>query len=351
MSHTATGEWKSFEVRMSHRRAERLVARADVAVAAGSLEEARTSLEEARALWPTVPGLIDVQQKIVDVQQKIEARGVAAAKTGVPSRWLELAAATLAVAFGASAAGLLLLTPQPMVLPAPPPVAMFEVLPSRDLTAAVDAISIVDRERGGDRGTGVDRETGRGDQGSGIGGQPSVPQDHGAGTSNRAPEIETPAPVPAEAPIANRTPPRPAIPDPPPPIPDVAASTAPSPVVLAASNSATVQPPQEALIRNALGRYAAAYTDLDVDAAGRVWPSVNRTALGRAFASLESQRVSLRECRIEVDGNAAHASCDGSATWTPKIGGGAHTDERSWSFDLEKASAGWQIVSTHVQNR
>jgi hypothetical protein len=333
MSHTATGEWKSFEVRMQHRRAERLVARADVAAAAGHLEEARASLEEARGLWPAVPGL-------TDLQQKIDTRGVTAATPAVASRWPELAAATLAVTLGAGAAGLLLLTAQPMVLPAAPPVSMSEALPSRDLTTVADAIPVVDQE------TSRDPQTASGDQRSAV----SEIPDQDRGIRHQGSEIDTPAPVQVELPIASRMPPRPAIPDLPPPIPDVVASTA-SPAVLAASRSATVVPPQEPLIRNALARYAAAYTDLDVDAAERVWPSVNRTALGRAFASLESQRVSLGDCRIGIDGNAAHASCDGSATWTPKIGGGAHTDARSWSFDLEKASAGWQIVSARVQNR
>jgi hypothetical protein len=114
---------------------------------------------------------------------------------------------------------------------------------------------------------------------------------------------------------------------------------------------ASVTPPQEPLIRSALARYAGAYTDLDVDAAARVWPSVNRSALARAFGGLESQRVSLRECRINLEGNSAHASCSGSATWTPKVGGGQRTDERTWAFDLEKSTAGWQITNARVQNR
>src|SRR5262245_34931094 len=109
MSHTATGEWKSFEVRMRRRRAERLVARADAAATAGDMEEARSSLEEALGLWPGAPGL-------TDVQRTLETRRVAAAPTAAriavhtaaptaasaaaPPRWKELTAATLAVAFG-----------------------------------------------------------------------------------------------------------------------------------------------------------------------------------------------------------------------------------------------------------
>jgi len=63
-SHTATGEWKSFEIRMRRRRAERLVLRADVAAEAGCFDEARASLDEARALWPYAPRLAEVQQRV-----------------------------------------------------------------------------------------------------------------------------------------------------------------------------------------------------------------------------------------------------------------------------------------------
>jgi hypothetical protein len=142
-----------------------------------------------------------------------------------------------------------------------------------------------------------------------------------------------------------------ALAEPPAPVPDVATTSTPTPGVIAAAEAAPMQPPQESLIRGALTRYAKAYSDLDVDAAARVWPSVNRSALGHAFDSLDSQRVSLGDCRIQIDGNTAHASCAGSATWTPKVGGRERTDERSWSFDLGKSVAGWQITSARVQNR
>ena len=106
------------------------------------------------------------------------------------------------------------------------------------------------------------------------------------------------------------------------------------------------------LVRSALAGYARAYSDLDVEAAERVWPSVNRSALERAFGSLESQRVSLGDCRIQVDVATAHASCSGTATWKPKIGGRERTDDRRWDFELvERSASGWQITSARVQNR
>ena len=105
-------------------------------------------------------------------------------------------------------------------------------------------------------------------------------------------------------------------------------------------------------MRTVLNRYAAAYSALDADAAQRVWPGVNRTALARAFDGLASQQISLGDCRIGVAGASATASCSGSATWSPKIGGGGPQSEpRSWSFELARAAGGWQIVSARVQNR
>jgi hypothetical protein len=123
------------------------------------------------------------------------------------------------------------------------------------------------------------------------------------------------------------------------------------PATTDAVDSMPIEPPQDGAIRGTLDRYADAYSQLDADAAQRVWPMVNRDALSRAFESLESQRVSLGDCRIQVDGTSARARCAGTATWTPKVGSGEHTDERSWTFELSKDAGRWQIVSARVQNR
>jgi len=180
-----------------------------------------------------------------------------------------------------------------------------------------------------------------------------------------APKAEAPRPNPSVAPPDERvsrlpaettTPsvtrpdvaPVAAIPSSPPPAPAPLSSP---PVTAPAAAETEAVPPQEPPVRSVLARYAAAYSDLDVDAVKRVWPSVNRAALARAFENLDSQRVSLGDCRIQVDGGAANARCTGSATWTPKIGGGKRTDRRTWDFDLEKSAAGWQIVSARVQNK
>jgi hypothetical protein len=105
-------------------------------------------------------------------------------------------------------------------------------------------------------------------------------------------------------------------------------------------------------VRSVLDRYAAAYSDLDAAAAQQVWPGVDRATLARAFDSLASQRVTLANCRIDVTGETARASCIGSATWAPKVGDTApRTDPRAWSFDLSRAGGDWRIVNARVQNR
>jgi hypothetical protein len=68
--------------------------------------------------------------------------------------------------------------------------------------------------------------------------------------------------------------------------------------------------------------------------------------LRRAFASLDTQRVLLGTCSITVGTTrqSANAECAGSATWTPKVGGGVRTERRRWMFELRAAGGQWQIV-------
>jgi hypothetical protein len=110
--------------------------------------------------------------------------------------------------------------------------------------------------------------------------------------------------------------------------------------------------PADADVRRALDRYAAAYGALDAAAAARVWPEVDRAALARAFDALESQHVALGTCAVDVSAASARANCDGTATWTPKVGARVpRTEPRRWTFELTRAGSDWQIVRARVQNR
>jgi len=100
---------------------------------------------------------------------------------------------------------------------------------------------------------------------------------------------------------------------------------------------------ESALVRAVLAGYEAAYSRLDASAARAVWPGVDERALARAFDGLQAQRLSLGRCEVSVNGGTARADCSGSATWTPKIGGGGRTQNRRWRFDLENAAGRWHI--------
>jgi hypothetical protein len=103
-------------------------------------------------------------------------------------------------------------------------------------------------------------------------------------------------------------------------------------------------PSAEVNVRAALSRYEAAYSTLNASAARAVWPTVDANALGRAFDSLEAQHISLGTCSVLVTGQSARVTCSGSATWTPKVGGGTRTESRRWTFDLAQAGDAWEIV-------
>jgi hypothetical protein len=131
---------------------------------------------------------------------------------------------------------------------------------------------------------------------------------------------------------------------------DAAARSRPQPEAetRAPEPAAPIESPPNAdlQIRAALARYERAYSELDVAAARAVWPTVNAAALGRAFENLDSQRVSLGACSIAAADSrkAARVDCTGTATWTPKVGGGVRTEPRRWTFELQAAGDQWQIV-------
>ena len=141
-----------------------------------------------------------------------------------------------------------------------------------------------------------------------------------------------PAPPPVESVPA--TPPPTASPAPE-PAPE---ADAPAPAAVAAAG-----------VRAALLRYESAYSRLDVNAAGAVWPALDRKALARAFDGLASQAVSLGSCEVRIVGESAIADCAGSATWPPRVGGRSPRQARQWQCQLRNADAGWQIVSATVR--
>jgi len=97
-------------------------------------------------------------------------------------------------------------------------------------------------------------------------------------------------------------------------------------------------------------RAPAAYERLDAGAAKDVWPSVNEAALARAFENLESQDLSLNDCRLTVTGNEAQASCNGTARYVRRVGNRAvQQDQRQWIFTLSKDGGTWRIDSVRTR--
>jgi hypothetical protein len=131
------------------------------------------------------------------------------------------------------------------------------------------------------------------------------------------------------------------------------AATAPAPTSTAAASAPPAEsspaPDDRVAIRAALSRYESAYNRLDVDAVRTIWPTLDQRALARAFDSLNSQRVALQNCNVDVSGSTAKANCSGNASWTPKIGGGERSADRRWTFDLSESNGAWRITQVRAR--
>ena len=184
-------------------------------------------------------------------------------------------------------------------------------------------------------------------------------------TERRVSELA--APPPAVQAVATSTPPtqRPVpdggpiapvgaatVPSPIPPPSAPAASAAPAPVVNTAAAAAVPTVPtvdDEALVKQVLQRYRTAYEGLDARSARAVWPAVNEDALSRAFNALQSQTLTFEACDVRLRGDAAAATCRGSARYVPKVGSHEpRTEPRTWTFALRKNGPDWKIESARA---
>ena len=166
--------------------------------------------------------------------------------------------------------------------------------------------------------------------------------------------VQTELPVQADSTLASALPAGSPAAVPPPPVAAPRASASPPPAAAApeppgAGAVAPAAVPPDRLVRAALGRYETAYSRLDANAAGAVWPSVDRRALARAFDGLSAQRIDLGSCEVRVNGPSAQADCAGRASWTPKVGSGTQTASRRWRFDLKSDRGEWVIVQATVR--
>lgn len=354
LSHTATGEWQSFESRMRRRRAERLALKAEVAASAGFDDDARACLAEARMLAPDLPEIAVAEAVLARQPEPIAIPAEVASR----SRSAFLVSATACILMAAFVAGWFAYrdgsdvapaepaqvvaaagpAPAARIAVAPPPATLPE--PVRELVAEASAPSPAHADAAAPREV-----------------KAPEPEPTPRESSAKPPSVATSEGLPTLPDVATATPPPapPARVEAPPPAPPAAPTAGLGGTVLPAPSvdvkAPVVEVAQEPLVQSVLNRYAAAYSSLDADAAARVWPTVNRGSLARAFDGLAKQRVSLGDCRIDVTGNKARARCAGSATWSPKVGSGTHTESREWTFELMRVGPDWQILNARAQNR
>jgi intracellular sulfur oxidation DsrE/DsrF family protein len=107
---------------------------------------------------------------------------------------------------------------------------------------------------------------------------------------------------------------------------------------------APVPSPGEERVRQTVLSYRDAYESLNADAAAAVWPSVDRRALTRAFATLKSQGLEFRQCAITMNDTRATVSCRGTLRVVPKVGSSAPlAAEQQWIFRMRRSGADWTI--------
>lgn len=101
---------------------------------------------------------------------------------------------------------------------------------------------------------------------------------------------------------------------------------------------------EETAVLGAVEEYAQALEQLDVTATALLWPSVDRRALSRAFASLKSQEVMFDTCNVELAESTATARCHGTAHYVAKVGPSSpRTGRYEWLFKMRKRDDVWKI--------
>lgn len=358
-SHTGTQQWQSFEIRMRYRRAERCVLKAEAALEAGMEEEARASLAEARALNPDAPGF-DELMAASRARRQAAAEALARQRT----KRVSLAAAVLALAgFGGLWAyqwrGAIEQPPRVQASPPGGDVTAPAPPPQTSASAAEPSMPAAETAQEAAPSPVAEPPRASADPGSSISPAPApAPAAREVLVPFRPVMSDPPAPEPAPMPTTGDTLAQP------PPVSDAttiervgtAVAAPPAPVTAPPAPPAAPVPDapapvesQEPAVRAVLARFEAAYSSLSAGAAQEVWPSVDAAALARAFDNLESQRVSLGNCSVTMAAATAQASCTGSTTWTPRVGGGSRTQTRRWQFELALANGAWRIVRAQAR--
>lgn len=370
ISHTSTHQWQSFEGRMRYRRAERCVLRAQTALEAGMEEDARAALAEARALNADTPDLESMRAAVL--QRRAVAIASSRRERARRAAVLALAAAVVvvtAVAMWPATDNITETIPVSAQAAPPSPPSAEAAQPSPPTTTAqpVTAQSVSAPPFAPPLSSAETKA------GSSAPPESSAPRE--SATPRSAETVPSPDPLPVVKTMAMSSvtpePRQPSIEKTDPQVPLAPSTTETTTVAVAPPSSSgagrlvgdlpaatmaiprTPPPPpapapdprtlDEPQVRAVLAQFEAAYNNLSADAAQAVWPGVDQRSLARAFESLESQRVVLGRCSIEISGATASAECSGTTSWTPKVGGGRHTEPRRWRFGFAKTDGAWRI--------
>jgi hypothetical protein len=317
--------YAKFEQRARRRRVDRRIEAARQAIDKRRLKQAAAALDEVIELDPNLPELTDLTAQFDELRRS--------AATSHRGPWLAAAAVLAGSVFGAS------------WLQESSPLFSRSMIAAAPLLAAPTPAVTVSSEPAPIATTGVTRA---------VESTPAL---------RTIEPREVPAVVPVSASAAVRVGPEPIIdppaitPSAPPPAPPVfvAPPRPPQDSAVGAPVAAPIPPKVEdidehAMVRQALQRYRSAYEELDAQSAHAVWPAVNQVALARAFEGLESQTITFDACDVRVRGEAATATCQGSARYIPKIGSRQpRIEPRVWNFTLHKAGDDWKIDSARAE--
>jgi hypothetical protein len=86
-------------------------------------------------------------------------------------------------------------------------------------------------------------------------------------------------------------------------------------------------------------------------ATAKVWPSVDRRALARAFSTLKSQGLTLERCDVSVEQSSATAHCTGTVRFVRKVGSPSPlVASQEWRFRMRKSGDDWLIEEVTAQS-
>jgi len=324
----STDGYAKFEARAKRRRVDRRVDAARSALERRRLRDAAIALDEILELDPNLPELTELTTTFDELR-----RATATTRRGP---WVAAAASFAIVLFGASSLQRPLESTQTAgvstLVEAAPPTPFVETA-IVEMSVAVPATPI------GTSGTDA------GNRELGFGTRPPE-------TTNLEPRTANP-----ESRVANPDLPRIPTPEPPiaAPVESLPGPIAPPPVAPPQVSSSTLPhapdaPDEVGLVKQALQRYRNAYDGLDAQSAQAVYPAVNQAALARAFDGLESQTLTFDACDVQLRGEAATATCRGTARYVPKIGSREpRIEPRTWNFTLRKAGSDWTIDNARAE--